>query len=208
METEVTLCCLSSSVRRVRHVDQVNLSCSVMTFQGCSFQLTWLFNKVPVVESGSLKISTSSCKATVETLTSHYYDQSSEKFLTCEIQNNLDQTVQWFSFGASGGKHSQRSEEAQDLDCSSVPQVRLQQQQQQLCHPEETRRHSEVDVSSRCSFGTSHHCCCSYLGYNNPASNTTTCNQPSFSQTQIFSGVFSQISGGFLSSLLQRLWQF
>lgn len=167
LEWEVTFCCLSSSVKALRNVDEVRLSCCVLTYLDCSHQVTWLFNQVQVVERSNLKILRSSCSATVKTLTSHVYYRSRKEFLTCEIRNKSNQTVQ-FSFRPSGEKHCQESVEAQNLDFTSLTQggsqqqQQLKQQQQQLGQPEEprTQQHSEVDVMSRCSFRKAHHCSC------------------------------------------------
>lgn len=158
-------CCLSSSGKLLKNVDEVTLPCCVWTPQNCSHQVTWFFNNAQVVESDSLKISTRPCGPTrpcgaaVKTLSSHFHQ--SRKSFRCEIRNESDQTVQTFSFRAPGEEQGQESAEAPDLDLSSLTQVRLQQQQQQqqLCPAEElrTQQHWEVDVMSRCSFRKSHH---------------------------------------------------
>lgn len=141
-------------------MDEVKLSCCVLTYLDCPHQVTWLFNQVRVVESPYLKILTSSCRATVKTLTSHVYYRRREEFLTCEIRNKPNQTVQ-LSFRPSGETHCQESVEAQNLEFSSLTQGGSQQQQH-LGQPEEprTQQHSEVDVMSRCSFRKAHHCSC------------------------------------------------
>lgn len=110
----MTFCCLSSSVKTQRNVDEARLSCCLLTYLNCSHQVTWFFDKSEVVDGDYVKISTSSCSATVKTLTSQLYYQNREKLLSCKIQNRSDQTVQWFSFRASGEEHCQDSEEAQN----------------------------------------------------------------------------------------------
>lgn len=144
-------CCLASSVKHLRNVDEVKLSCCVWPYLDRSYQVTWFFNNVQAVESDDLKMSNRSCGITSSSWsaavkTSPTFTRAG-KTLCVNWETSL-----MFSFRAS--------RDDRDLGFASLTQVRLQQQQ--LCPAEElrTQEHSEVDVMNRCSFRMSHHCCC------------------------------------------------
>ncbi|XP_041815369.1 uncharacterized protein LOC121622469 isoform X2 [Chelmon rostratus] len=77
--------------------DKVTLKCSVVTCERCTHTVQWSFNSNDVdKDSQDLKMSQSSCSASLQFLSSHYFYTSRYKLFKCKVTNG--NKVQQFDF--------------------------------------------------------------------------------------------------------------
>lgn len=89
----------SSTVKEQRNIDEVKLSCSVVTYDSCSYKVKLLFNSIELRNDTYVKTWTSPCQASVKCLTSSPIYQSRGNFLKCEVKD--DHTNRLFLFRSS-----------------------------------------------------------------------------------------------------------
>ncbi|XP_062292873.1 uncharacterized protein LOC133997317 isoform X3 [Scomber scombrus] len=79
--------------------DEVKLSCSVSTYDGCRHTVKWLYRGSDLdINTRDVQIPQSTCSATVVLLTSHLIYTSNSKFLQCEVTDIDSGKVQLYHF--------------------------------------------------------------------------------------------------------------
>ncbi|XP_041815356.1 uncharacterized protein LOC121622462 isoform X2 [Chelmon rostratus] len=76
------------SMTELKDTDKVTLNCSVVTYERCTHTVQWLFNGNDVdKDNQDLKMSQSSCSASLQFLSSHYFYTSRYERLKCKVTN-------------------------------------------------------------------------------------------------------------------------
>ncbi|XP_050927624.1 uncharacterized protein LOC127142636 [Lates calcarifer] len=85
--------------------DQVTLYCSVRTYDHCIHTVKWLYEgKDVATDDKGLWTSSSSCRASVTFLTSHYIYKSTSKLFSCEVTDGNNRQQFTFSLQSSPEK--------------------------------------------------------------------------------------------------------
>ncbi|XP_050927633.1 uncharacterized protein LOC108887506 isoform X9 [Lates calcarifer] len=86
-------------------IDQVTLYCSVWTYDHCRHTVKWLYEgKDVATDDKGLRTSSSSCRASVTFLTSHYIYKSTSKLFSCEVTDGYNGQQFTFSLQSSPEK--------------------------------------------------------------------------------------------------------
>ncbi|XP_041814751.1 uncharacterized protein LOC121622032 isoform X2 [Chelmon rostratus] len=76
------------SMTELKDTDKVTFNCSVVTYERCTHTVQWSFNGNNVdKDNQDLKMSQSSCFASLRFLSSHYFYTSRYKLLKCKVTN-------------------------------------------------------------------------------------------------------------------------